>query len=125
MEVTDQSTAVDTCPIREILERVGGKWSVQVILETTKGPRRFMELLSAIDGLSRRMLTITLRGLERDGLVERTVYPTAPVTVEYNATELAHGLREPLEALAVWAEQNRATILHARDNYDRRHAAAS
>jgi DNA-binding HxlR family transcriptional regulator len=125
MDVTAHLEDVDTCPIREILDRVGGKWSVQVIVEVAQGPRRFTELLNSIEGLSRRMLTLTLRGLERDGLVERTVYPTVPAKVEYTATELACGLYQPLEALALWARNNRTAILNARHEYDRRQAAAS
>ncbi len=106
------------CPIREIIDRVGSKWSVELILALSEGPARFTELERSIEGISRRMLTLTLRNLERDGLVTRTAYPTVPPRVEYNATDLARELQEPLKALAGWALRNRATIADARAAYD-------
>lgn len=99
----------------------GGKWSVQVIEELGGRTCRFTELERAIDGVSRRMLARTLRGLERDGLLVRTVYPTVPATVEYALTPLAIGLVEPLTALSDWARAHRAEVLAARRSYDATH----
>ncbi len=116
IEVTDQ--VIETCPIRELLDRVGGKWSVQVIEELATGPHRFSGLERSIDGVSRRMLTRTLRALERDGLVSRTVYATVPPSVEYALTPLAADLVVPLTALADWARVHRADVVAARQIYD-------
>ncbi|MBF6171016.1 winged helix-turn-helix transcriptional regulator [Nocardia blacklockiae] len=118
-QITDQLT--DTCPTRELLERIGSKWSIQIIGELTAGTRRFTELERAIDGISRRMLARTLRGLERDGLLIRTVYATVPVTVEYTLAPLAAGLVEPLTALVDWARTHRTDVLSARHAYDTAH----
>src|SRR5437762_4634157 len=86
--------------VREVLNRVGDKWSVQVIGVLGAGPRRFTELRKAIEGLSQRMLTLTVRGLERDGLVTRTFFPTIPPRVDYALTPLGRTLLEPVRALA-------------------------
>jgi DNA-binding HxlR family transcriptional regulator len=110
------------CPIRDILDRVGNKWSVQIILAVIQRPVRFTELERGIPGISRRMLTLTLRNLERDGLLVRTVFPTVPPKVEYTATDIARELYEPLEAMAVWARRHRGTIDTARVAYDERAA---
>jgi DNA-binding HxlR family transcriptional regulator len=107
------------CPAREILDRVGDKWSVYVVGMLGNGPRRFSELKRTIEGISQRMLTLTLRGLERDGLVTRTVHPTVPPSVEYALTALGRTLLEPVMALAVWAEKNRGRIQKARDRFDK------
>lgn len=114
----------DECPFQEVLERVASKWVVQVILASTEGPVRFTELESSIDGISRRMLTLTLRRLERDGLIERTVYPCVPPRVEYIATEPARELEEAFQALADWALRHRPTIAAARRAYDNRSVEA-
>ena len=106
------------CPLRDVLDRVGDKWSVLVIVLLKDGRLRFSELRRSIEGISQRMLTHTLRQLERDGLVERTVYPSVPVRVEYELTALGRTLTEPLAALAQWAESHRNTILAARAAYD-------
>ncbi|MFE2428388.1 winged helix-turn-helix transcriptional regulator [Streptomyces sp. NPDC059373] len=108
------------CPIRDILDRVGNKWSVQIILAVIQRPIRFTELERGIPGISRRMLTLTLRHLERDGMLIRTVYPTVPPKVEYTATDIARELYEPLEAMAAWARRHRPTIDSARAAYDGR-----
>ncbi|WP_309240957.1 helix-turn-helix domain-containing protein [Nocardia sp. BSTN01] len=113
----------EDCPFQEVLERVASKWVVQVILASSAGPVRFTELESAIDGISRRMLTLTLRRLERDGLVTRTVYPCVPPRVEYTATEPALELQEAFQALADWALRHRPTIAAARRVYDNRVSA--
>ncbi|RBM10957.1 helix-turn-helix domain-containing protein [Streptomyces sp. PT12] len=112
----------EACSVREVLDRVASKWSVQIIVSTAKGPVRFTELERSIEGISRRMLTLTLRNLERDGLITRTVYPTVPPRVEYTATDMARELYESLVALTSWAERHRATIAAAREAYDAQHA---
>ncbi|WP_431038430.1 winged helix-turn-helix transcriptional regulator [Streptomyces sp. P6-2-1] len=116
--VTDPEIHALACPVREVIDRVGGKWSVQIILAVTNGPVRFTELERRIDGISRRMLSLTLRNLERDGLVQRTVYPTVPARVEYTATDLARELHAPLEGLAEWALRNLDNIAAAQAAYD-------
>jgi DNA-binding HxlR family transcriptional regulator len=113
----------DACPaVREILNRVGDKWSVLVIVLLRDGPKRFSELRRTIEGISQRMLTLTLRGLERDGLVTRTLYPTIPPRVDYGLTGLGRTLLEPLQALAAWAAEHRLEIQEARDQQDARNA---
>src|SRR4051812_25091038 len=104
--------------IREVLDLVGDKWSLQLIRHLSEGPRRFSELKRTVEGISQRMLTLTLRGLERDGLVTRTVYPTVPPRVDYELTTLGKTLREPVNALAVWAGKNREKMQAARDAFD-------
>jgi DNA-binding HxlR family transcriptional regulator len=107
------------CPaVREVLNRVGDKWSVLVVSLLGEGPKRFTELRRAIEGVSQRMLTLTLRGLERDGLVARTVYPTIPPRVEYRLTNLGRTLLDPINDLAEWASSNRVKIQEAREKYD-------
>lgn len=106
------------CPVRDVLERVGDKWSVLLVAQMHGGPRRFSELLHATDGLSQRMLTRTLRLLERDGLVWREVRPTTPPQVSYGLTSLGESLARPLEALADWAVEHRAAVQSARQAYD-------
>jgi len=108
------------CPLRDVLDRVGDKWSVLVVVLLKDGKLRFSDLRRSVEGISQRMLTHTLRQLERDGLVERTVYPSVPVRVEYELTVLGRTLIEPLAALAQWAENHRGVILSARDAYDGR-----
>jgi DNA-binding HxlR family transcriptional regulator len=105
--------------VREVLSLVGDKWSVLVVAMLGDGTKRFTELKRTIDGISQRMLTLTLRGLERDGLVTRTVHPTIPPKVEYALTKLGRTLLEPVQALAEWADGNRLEIQAARDRFDR------
>ena len=108
------------CPAtREILNRVGDKWSVLVIVTLGEGTRRFSDLKRSIEGISQRMLTLTLRGLERDGLVKRTVYPTTPPSVDYALTPLGQTLLEPVTVLAVWAQGHRPEVQRAREAFDR------
>lgn len=118
---TDVSVDVieHACPVSEVLDHVAGKWSIGVIVAAARGPVRFTELERAVNGVSRRMLTLTLRKLERDGLLRRTVYPTVPPKVEYELTGMARELHETLSALTGWAEQHRADIVAARAAYDR------
>ena len=108
-----------TChTVTEILSRVGDKWSVQVVVQLGEGPKRFNELRRIVDGISQRMLTLTLRGLERDGLITRTVYPTIPPRVEYQLTGLGCSLLKTVRALGAWAIENRDEILEARRRFD-------
>ena len=111
----------DACrAVNELLSRVGDKWTVLVV-ETLCGehPQRFNELRRAVEGISQRMLTLTLRGLERDGLVTRTVYATVPPRVEYALTPLGRTLKEPLCAIAEWAKSNRFAVAEARQAFAR------
>jgi DNA-binding HxlR family transcriptional regulator len=110
------------CPAtREILTRVGDKWSVLVVVGLGEGAQRFSELKRALSGVSQRMLTATLRGLERDGLVKRTVYPTNPPRVDYALTALGNTLLDPIRVLAVWAQGHRSEVQHAREAFDAAH----
>ena len=106
------------CFIREVLDRVGDKWSVLIVARLGNGPRRFSELLRETEGISQRMLTLTLRSLERDGLLTRTVTPTVPPRVDYALTRLGRTLFDPLHALAAWAQQHRSAIGKARVRFD-------
>jgi DNA-binding HxlR family transcriptional regulator len=106
-----------------VLARVGDKWSVFVIMLLGGGPRRFNEIKRMVGGISQRMLTLTLRGLERDGLVTRTVFPTIPPRVDYELTDLGRGLWTPVEALGKWAAEHLAEIEDARARFDRRNEA--
>lgn len=118
--------STESClPATEILSRIGDKWTVMVVMSLWRGSLRFTELKRGIDGISQRMLTITLRGLERDGLVTRTVTPSIPPRVDYALTELGHSLCGPVIALGEWAFANRPAILEARERYDGREDAAA
>ena len=108
--------------VAAVLSRVGDKWSVLVIMLLGQGPRRFNELKRMIGGISQRMLTLTLRGLERDGLVTRTVFPTVPPRVDYALTDLGRGLSAPVMALGAWAHRHQPEIETARRNFDGRNA---
>jgi DNA-binding HxlR family transcriptional regulator len=111
----------ETCPaVREVLHRVGDKWSVQIVALLGDGSMRFSELRRSIEGISQRMLTLTLRGLERDGLVTRTVFPEIPPRVDYELTRLGKTLLEPISALADWAAEYRTSIQEARERFDTR-----
>src|SRR5215468_4091844 len=101
-----------------VLERVGDKWSVLVVVMLGDGPKRFNELKRAIANISQRMLTLTLRGLERDGLVTRTVFPTVPPRVDYELTALGRSLLRPVDALGSWAREHHAKIVRARERFD-------
>ena len=106
-----------------ILARVGDKWSVFVIMLLGGGPRRFNEIKRMVGGISQRMLTLTLRHLERDGLVTRTVFPTIPPRVDYELTDLGRGLWQPVEALGKWAIDHQSEIEDARARFDGRNDA--
>lgn len=105
--------------VSEVLQRVGDKWSVLVIMMLGDEALRFNELKRRIGGISQRMLTLTLRTLERDGMVSRTVHPTVPPQVEYALTALGRSLWEPVGALGKWAHHNLPEIDRAREAYDR------
>jgi DNA-binding HxlR family transcriptional regulator len=125
MSPSHKHVSNDSClAVREVLNRVGDKWSVLIVRLLTDGPKRFSELRRTIEGISQRMLTLTLKGLERDGLVTRTVYPTIPPRVEYQLTELGRTLRKPIQALAKWAQDNRERIQLSRNRYDERSSAS-
>lgn len=109
-----------TCQLRDILDRVGDKWSVLVMNLLAAGPKRYSELHRAIDGISQRMLTLTLRGLERDGLVHRTVTPTSPPRVDYELTRVGETLCGPVHALIAWAEEHRDHVAKSQLDYDTR-----
>jgi len=104
----------------DVLSRIGDKWSVLVVMLLSTGPKRFNELKRLIGGVSQRMLTLTLRSLERDGLVRRTQFPTIPPRVDYELTPLGHSLCEPVRALGAWAFENYQTIAEARMAFDAR-----
>jgi len=113
------------CPIKDILARFGDKWSIYAILTLGKQEKlRFNELKSLITGVSQRMLTVTLRSLEEDGLVSRTVYPEIPPRVEYSLTPLGQSLLLQLLELADWAKLNIHQILEARERYSRKGVTA-
>ena len=123
IEVTTSFTPhlPDECAaVASVLSRVGDKWAVMIVMILAGGPRRFNELKRMIGGVSQRMLTLTLRGLERDGLVTRTMFPTIPPRVEYELTELGDSLRVPLEALGNWAFENMQRVEQARRAFDER-----
>jgi DNA-binding HxlR family transcriptional regulator len=101
-----------------VLARIGDKWSLQVVITLADGQKRFSELRRSIEGISQRMLTLTLRGLERDGLITRTVFPTVPPRVDYELTPLGRTLIEPVHTLAKWANEHREPIQQARARFD-------
>jgi len=111
--------------VTPVLNRVGDKWSMQIVMALSGGSRRFSELKREIDGVSQRMLTLSLRGLERDGLVTRTVTPTIPPRVDYELTELGISLREPVKALGDWAIAHIACIRAAQERFDEAADAAA
>ncbi len=108
----------DCKPVADILARIGDKWSVLIIMVLGSGTKRFNEMRRLVHGISQRMLTLTLRGLERDGLVTRTVFPTIPPRVDYELTELGTSLLLPISGLGEWAFANRTQIEAARSRFD-------
>ena len=108
------------CQVRDVLDRIGDKWSLLVIALLDGRTRRFMDMRRAVPDISQRMLTVTLRHLERDGIVQRTVYPTVPVTVEYCLTPLGTTLIETVNALVRWTVEHELEIAAARSTYDAR-----
>jgi DNA-binding HxlR family transcriptional regulator len=108
----------DCRAVSEVLSRIGDKWTVLVVSTLGDGPKRFNELRHALGSISQRMLTLTLRALERDGLVTRTVFPSIPPRVVYELTRLGRSLLEPVNALGLWARKNRSAIQQARQRFD-------
>lgn len=112
------SVELSACPVGQLLRRVGDKWTLLLIALLGRRAHRYNELHRAIEGISRRMLTRTLRGLEADGLVHREVYPTLPPTVEYSLTPLGHSLLGPVSTLAEWAVLHEAEMVSARRDFE-------
>ncbi|MFF1408738.1 winged helix-turn-helix transcriptional regulator [Streptomyces sp. NPDC058289] len=108
----------DDCGIRDVLDRLGDRWSVLVVVQLAAGPLRFNALQRALEGVSQRMLTLAVRRLERDGLVRRTVCPTVPPQVEYELTALGHSLTHVVKGLADWSLAHRPQIAAARAEWD-------
>lgn len=108
----------DCQQVSQILARIGEKWSILIIMFLATEPRRFSEIKRAINGISQRMLTVCLRGLERDGLIKRTVFAVMPPHVEYELTHLGHSLTKPVIALGTWATDHISDIHAARVTYD-------
>ena len=106
------------CPTRRILDRIGDRWTVLVVGALYDGDARFSQVRRRVEGVSQKMLTQTLRGLERDGLVRRTVYPEVPVRVEYALTEAGRTLREPLRALEEWSIAHLSDVSASQEAYD-------
>lgn len=117
----DPTEVQKNCPtVSDMLARIGDKWSILIVMILASGPRRFNELKRLVDGISQRMLTLTLRNLERDGMVTRTVTPSIPPRVDYALTDLGHSLRVPVSALGQWVVENIKTIEGARAAFDGR-----
>ncbi len=117
---TPPGLASASCRVRTVLDRIGDKWAIYVIDRLGAGPRRFSELHRGIDGITARMLTVTLRGLERDGLLTRTVHAAVPPRVDYALTPLGKTLREAIGQLVGWADDHLGEIEAARSDYDTR-----
>ncbi len=123
METVNEPDAFSgNCPVRELLDRIADKWTTLIIgmLGRGDGAVRFGELRRSVSGISQKMLTQTLRDLERDGLVTRTLYPEIPPRVEYSLTPLGRTLDEPLSALAKWAERHMPEVRSAQEAFDQR-----
>ncbi|WP_318011323.1 winged helix-turn-helix transcriptional regulator [Brenneria tiliae] len=106
------------CPVRDVLDRIGDKWSTLLIVALAAGPRRFNNLRRLVPDISKRMLTQTLRDLERDGLITRHVFATKPPSVEYRLSELGRSLLDPLDVLIAWADERHEDIRLARRRFD-------
>jgi DNA-binding HxlR family transcriptional regulator len=121
----DADVYAKDCASRQLLDRIGDTWSVLIVASLADGPLRYSQLAARIDGVSPKMLTQTLRALERDGLISRTVFPVVPPRVDYELTGLGGDLLDLVRALTVWSEQHISDVLAARAAYDTRAAAAS
>ena len=108
------------CPSRRLLDRIGDRWTVLIVGTLDAGPRRFSAIAADVDGISQKMLTQTLRSLERDGFVVRTAYPVVPPHVEYELTDLGRSLQEQLHALERWAIEHMDAVVAQQESYDRR-----
>ena len=115
---TSPGLASASCRVRTVLDRIGDKWAIYVVDRLGAGPRRFSELLRGIDGITARMLTVTLRGLERDGLLTRHVYAEVPPRVEYTLTPLGKQFMQPVRGLVTWLQPHLLTIRAGRDQFD-------
>ncbi len=120
--ISGQSLA--ECPVRQVLDQIGDKWSTLMLLALSEKAYRFGELRRLIPDISQRMLTQTLRDLQRNGLISRTVFPTQPPSVEYRLTPLGQSLMEPVGLLVRWAEKYYGRILSAREHFDKKADAA-
>ena len=120
--ISGQSLA--ECPVRQVLDQIGDKWSTLMLLALSEKAYRFGELRRLIPDISQRMLTQTLRDLQRNGLISRTVFPTQPPSVEYRLTPTGHSLWEPVGLLVGWAEKHYGRILSAREHFDTKADAA-
>ncbi|BCB77866.1 helix-turn-helix domain-containing protein [Phytohabitans flavus] len=118
-----QTRPDERCELREVLDRVGDRWSVLVMSLLSEGPRRYSDLRRSSQGISQRMLSLTLRGLERDGLVTRTVRPTTPPQVSYELTAAGHALLAEVTSLLRWAELHLRHVAESRRRFDQTHAA--
>jgi DNA-binding HxlR family transcriptional regulator len=117
-ERRDYDAYLEACPARRLLDRIGDKWVTLLLSALADGPRRYAELGRKVAGISQKMLTQTLRGLERDGLVTRTVTPSVPVRVDYALTPLGESLVGVVRELKSWADTNMAAVAEAREAYD-------
>lgn len=108
----------ENCPIRNVVAQIGDKWSILILFALVDGAERFNSIRKRIEGISQRMLTQTLRDLERDGFVSRTVYPEVPIRVEYELTEMGRGLTKSVWGLVSWANDHLGEIKNARKTYD-------
>lgn len=117
-QIRDAGFSLQNCPVRDVLAKIGGKWSTLIVMALAERPHRFGELRRVLADISQRMLTETLRDLQRDGLVSRRVFPTQPPSVEYALTDLGRSLLTSLAALIHWAEVNHEAIRVSRREYD-------
>jgi DNA-binding HxlR family transcriptional regulator len=121
IEVTVPDHRLADCrAVNGVLARVGDKWSVLIIMLLADGPKRFNEIKRMVAGISQRMLTLTVRGLERDGLLTRTIFPTIPPRVDYELTKMGRSLQAAVEPLGIWAQSHVAEIHKAREKFDKR-----
>jgi len=111
-------------PVHEVIAQISGKWTILVVRILSTGPKRFSELKRQIEGVSQKMLTATLRDLEKDGFVSRKVTPTIPPRVDYALTEMGQELQEPLNVISTWAYGNRQRVEEARERFAEREAKA-
>lgn len=118
MQQANTADTADCRPLTEALAKIGDKWTILIAMQLEEGPKRFSALQRGVDGISQRMLALTLRGLERDGLVRRTVYPTKPPSVEYALTDLGNEMVVPVRALGKWVTDNLPRIEIARLTFD-------
>lgn len=115
---SDSAGISERCPVRDVLDHIGSKWTALILLTLAERAHRFSELQRAIPDISKRMLTQTLRELERDGLLHRRVYPSKPPSVDYRLSSLGESILQPLTGLVTWAEDHHARIRQARANFD-------